>query len=102
MRKVVIIDDTGRENRHMFRGHELRLAIDTVGHRMQNVVTRKVTFEGDHLDLTVKRAKRYMRSRRFRSGQPAPRHLTLAMSVFNKADREGFLAAVREARGAGA
>ncbi len=79
--KVTIIDDTYRRNTcYVDRGTR---------HRIQDVVKVKVKFEGEHLERSVRRARRWIRSDRFRR-DGAPRHIARAMAAFHKVDPKGF------------
>ncbi len=105
--KVMIVDDTFRRNgthrmtlesRRLFFKKFGRLpqtwgdqvlSKDRQGRQMQETVKVLRIFEGAHLENAVRRAKRWMRSPRFRRTD-TPRHIALAMAAFHKADPEGF------------
>ena len=105
-KSVTIVDDTLRQNvcqqlndeqrleylrrfKKLLPGGALMPVKDRYGRQMQTVTTSTKTFAGEHLRLTVKRAKRWMHSGNFlRVG--APRHIALAMAVFQKAYPKDF------------
>lgn len=62
---------------------------DRQGRQMQEKVDRPVTYEGRGLQVAIKRAKRWMRSRGNRAGTP-PAHIVLALMAFLKADPQQF------------
>ncbi len=117
--KVTIIDDTGRRDSCRlismidfvksggtpppgvrFRSHILVPIVDRKGRKVSEVVETKLVFKGRHLELCVLRAKRWMRSKRFRRPGGAPRHIALAMAAFSLADPKGFKKALGDAAGA--
>ncbi len=101
---VTIIDDTGRRNCthvvttemreqyflihsiHMLANIKKVLARNKCGHVIQEVDPIEHTFEGRYLELSIKRAKRWMRNQ---EGSP-PKHIALAMAAFHKVDPEAF------------
>ncbi|MEE8608962.1 MAG: hypothetical protein V3S55_15265 [Nitrospiraceae bacterium] len=117
--KVTIVDDTGRRTRcslvsmidyiksggKLPPGRRLSYILVPVGYidgpyknrKIMDTVEVKRVFEGRHLELCVLRAKRWMRSKRFREQGGAPRHIALAMAAFSKADRKGFNEALHNA-----
>ncbi len=58
--------------------------------KLQDIVTVDRVFTGAHLDNTIKRAKRYIRSKAFADRVMPARHIDMAMAVFNKYDRKAF------------
>jgi hypothetical protein len=65
--------------------------VDTkTGAKVQDVITVDRVFEGKHLENTIKRAKRFIRSKDFKNRVRPCRHVEFAMQVYNKADKEGF------------
>ncbi len=110
--RVTIKDDTLRRNAVIMVTPEIRAnfaragrplansvrflpAIDRKGRKVQETVTVVRVLEGTHLDHALRRARRFMRSRRFRTrGNGVPRHLALFMAAFHKVDPEGFKEAV--------
>jgi len=108
--KVTIIDDTFRVNRCTTitkgmndtaieaTGNPLGpvgslIPLKYKGQQVQDVVKVPVTFEGRHLEIAIRRAKRFLRSVK-RKPRGAPRHIALALAAFQKADPEGFKNAV--------
>jgi hypothetical protein len=88
---------TGGVKRYMLRGgklpnHLLVPLVDQRGHRLQEKYHVEHVFEGDRLDRAVRRARRWLRSRRARLGGGAPGHITLAMAAFHMADPDAFKA----------
>lgn len=106
--RVTIKDDTLRANGVMVITPQMRdeaakagrpipsnvrflLAKDKQGRQIQKAVTVERVLEGEHLDHALRRARRYMRSRRFRRpGSGVPRHIALFMAALAKVDPEGF------------
>ena len=85
---VTVIDTTCRINRgysqNLYRGK---------GPMVQDEVQTHTTVEGPALVQAIKRAKRWIASRRFGpGGGGAPRHIALKMAAFHKADPKGFKA----------
>jgi hypothetical protein len=74
--------------------HRYLLAKDRHGRQVQRTVHREHVFEGAHLENAVRRAKRFMRSDRFRREGRVPRHIALAMAAFHKSDPKGFESAM--------
>ncbi len=69
---------------------------DRQGHKIQEKAYETYVFEGARLARAIRRAKRWIRSRRYRSVSSTPRHIALAMAAFHKADPEGFARCLHE------
>lgn len=106
--KIKIIDDTGFQTSMTYVSPEMREAyfkthgvplpnstqflIDRnprTGHIIQRAIIREIEYSGRHLELTLKRAKRWITSNIKDLTHP-PRHISHAMLVFLKADPDGF------------
>ena len=104
--RVVIIDDTLRQNRVTMVTDHIRLqfakvgrvlptglefipSTDRQGRKIQDVVRSEQVFEGPVLKHAIHRAKCWMRSRRF-PHDGAPHHIAMFMAAFKKADPGGF------------
>lgn len=107
VKKVTILDDTLCQNvihvvtprmreqlamigQPLPDGLRFFTAKDECGRMIQEPVTVKRVFEGRHLEIAVKRAKRWMHNRRKTMNKRPPRHIALAMAAFHKIDPKGF------------
>ena len=110
-KSVTVVDDTLRQNvcrqlndderleylrrfKKLLPGGVLVPVKDRRGHQVQTVIKAKKVFAGEHLRLTVKRAKRWMRSGNF-PHTGAPRHIAIAVAAFQKAYPNDFEALAR-------
>lgn len=102
MKSVTVVDDTLRRNAAQVVTPEVRanyllehrrvlpastkylLMKDRRGRQIQETVRVQHVFEGRYLEHAVRRAKRWMRGPRFRSGG-APHHIAMAMAAFSLA-----------------
>lgn len=108
-KSVTVLDDTMRRNsivritpdlRERLRrqgrpvpNHMMWLpAKDKSGRQMQETITVERVLDGAHLEHAVRRAKRWIRSKRFRTPGKGgmPHHIAIFMAAFHKADPEGF------------
>lgn len=103
--KVTIIDDTSRRNvmqevtpyiqqTFLLRGLMLPeigtlLPMKIKGQQVQEPVSVPHVFEGQHLQNVIRRAKHWMRSKKFMGNKP-PHHIALAMAAFSKAQPVEF------------
>ena len=107
--RVVVQDDTYRENvvtvvtpwmahnnPFLKVGSVLR-TLDGNHNQVQNTVTVEHEFEGRHLELAVRRAKRFIRANKTGKVGTAPKHIALKMAAFSLADPDGFRDAMTEA-----
>lgn len=115
MAECIIIDDTGRVNKTTPITPAIQLELAKMGRVVpagmtflpliddktkrvvQDKVETKRVYSDAHLDITIKRAARFIRSDKFRDRVPPARHIAFALAVFNKHDRDGFKEAVNSA-----
>ncbi len=105
-KRVVVVDDTLRQNMATLITHEMRLEAFRVGaslplsqhyilskdpqkRQLQRVVARKHVYEGPRLEAAIRRAMRWIRSRGVQCGD-APHHIRLAMTAFKTAQPKRF------------
>lgn len=96
MDKVIVKDDTFRTNAVEVVMGKMLLSKDSQGRQLQHKVTIDVVFEGPALTHAVKRALRWMRSKKFHTQRP-PRHIDLMLVAFHHHDKGAFEAALKEA-----
>ncbi len=97
--KILVTDDTLRETAGVLTGGlrpGFRPFVDRQNRKIQRHVSVTHVFEGANLERAIRRARRHIRSPRFKRGG-APHHVALAMAAFHRADPEGFRQAVADA-----
>lgn len=103
MNSVTVVDDTLYVPRVTWVTDEMRTAAQAKGKPIpphvrylfvkqhgKKILKRTpttITFEGRHLDIAIKRAKRWIRKC---TDQKPSHHIALAMAAFHQVDPEGF------------
>ncbi len=105
-KRVTVVDDTLRENVAIILTNAMRMEAfragaslpltqrfvmsrDQQGRQLQRAVKRKHVYEGPRLEVAIRRAMRWIRSRGIRCGD-APHHIGLAMATFKAAQPKRF------------
>lgn len=113
-KSVTVLDDTCKRNAIVRVTSDLRERLrrqgrpvpnhimwlpakDQFGRQVQETVTIERVLDGAHLEHAVRRAKRWIRSKRFRiPGKGGmPHHIAIFMAAFHKADPKGFELAMK-------